>query len=279
MKIVAFTKSFQDWSIATVCQRFKSIGLDGVDLTARPGGMIEPKDVSEKLPLAVKAALEAGVEIGLLTTSINEVTPETEKVVEEAAKQGIGRIKLGYFMYKPFGTLAAQIREVRPKLAAIVKMCKKHGVLPCMHIHSGPYIPSHGTFLYEMIRDHRPEDLGAYVDTLHMALEGGGDGWRQGLDLVAPWIALVAVKNFAWTQGERDKFGQQRFSNHVVPIADGLSPLPEFVATLKKANYNGTYSLHSEYKGKHSFKDLDTEQCLAQTAIDLKHLKGLLAQK
>ena len=31
---------------------------------------------------------------------------------------------------------------------------------------------------------------------LHMVLEGGGDGWRQGLDLLAPWIALVAVKNF-----------------------------------------------------------------------------------
>ena len=278
-KIAAFTKSFQDWPISLVCQRFRSIGLDGLDLTVRQGGMIAPKNVEEQLPLAVKAALEAGVEITLLTTGITEPNEEAEELLATAAKQGITRIKLGYFRYKPFGTLRQQMDEVRRSLAALVKLCKRYQVLPCVHIHSGTDIPSHGTMLYELLRDFPPSDIGAYADTLHMALEGGGDGWRQGLDLLTPWLALVAVKNFDWKPTVRDAFGQQRWIHRVVPVADGVSPIPEFIATLRKANFRGDFSLHSEYRGRSSYEDLDAEGCLKQTAVDLAFLRRTLSAK
>jgi sugar phosphate isomerase/epimerase len=145
-----------------------------------------------------------------------------------------------------------------------------------VHIHSGADIPSHGTMLYQLIKDFSPQEIGAYVDPLHMTLEGGGAGWQQGLDLLAPWISLVAVKNFAWQTGHRDKVGQQRWETRVVPLADGVAPLPDFMATLKKIGYDGICSLHSEYKGKHSFKDLDTDECLKQTAEDLAYFKKLI---
>jgi sugar phosphate isomerase/epimerase len=276
MKIVAFSKSFQDWPIPVICHRFREIGLDGLDLTVRRGGCIEPKAVAEQLPLAAKSALEAGVEIRILTTDITEPTPDAEKLLATAAKLGITRIKLGYYIYKPFGTLAKQIDEVRKKLAVLANFAKRYDVLPCVHIHSGSDIPSHGTMLYQLLHDLPPDRIGAYVDTLHMALEGGGDGWRQGLDLLAPWIALVAVKNFSWQVGIRDKQGQLRWKHQVVPVADGISPVPDFIATLKKIGFAGTYSLHSEYKGKGSFKDLDSEACLAQTAVDRKYLQSLV---
>jgi sugar phosphate isomerase/epimerase len=277
MKIAAFTKSFRDWPIAAVAHRFKQIGLDGMDLTVRRGGHVEPKDAAEQLPLAAKASLEAGTEILIITTDITEPNPQAEAVLAAAAKLGITHAKLGYYIYKPFGTLAKQMDVVRKQLAAVVKLFKPYGVLPCVHIHSGADIPSHGTMLYELIRDFPPGDIGAYVDMLHMVYEGGGDGWHQGLDLLAPWITLVAVKNFALEASKRDKLGQMRWQHKVVPLADGVSPIPDYVAVLKQIGFNGTYSLHSEYKGRGSFKDLDTEACLAQTAEDLKYLKKVLA--
>jgi len=276
MKIATFTKSFQTWPVPLVCQRFKEIGLDGLDLTVRPGGHIEPENVAHELPLAAKAALEAGTEILLLTTAITDPDPAAETLFAAAGKLGITHFKLGYYRYQPFGTLAEQIRQTRERIAAVVKLAKKHGVTPCVHIHSGRYIPSHGTMLYELLRDFSPDDVGAYADMLHMALEGGGAGWQQGLDLLAPWLKLVAVKNFAWHQLERDKWGHLQWAHQVVPVADGVSPIPQFVAALKQCGYDGIYSLHSEYQGKHSFKDLDAEQCLAQTAVDLKYFKNLL---
>jgi sugar phosphate isomerase/epimerase len=275
MKFAAFTKSFQDRSIAEVCDIFHGLGLDGLDLTVRPGGHIEPADVEGKLPQAVRDAGDRGLKILFLSTGITDSDAAAEKILATAAKQGIDRIKLGYFPYRPFGTLAKQFDEVRKQLSKIVALASHYQVLPCVHIHSGAMIPSHGTMLYELIKDFPPGQIGAYVDPLHMTAEGGVDGWRQGLDLLAPWISLVAIKNFAWETGHRDSVGQLRWTTKTVPLADGVAPLPDFVAVLKKLGYDGVYSLHSEYKGGHSFQDLDTEGCIKQTAKDLEFFKTL----
>ncbi len=278
MKFGAFTKSFQDWDIGTVCQRFRDIGLDGLDLTVRKRGHIEPADVAAKLPAAARSALEAGSEILFITTDITDATPEAERTLATASELGIDRFKLGYYRYESFGNLAEQLDETRKRIDGVIKIAKKHGILPCIHVHSGKFLPSHGTQLYQLISGYSPEEVGAYVDMLHMALEGGGDGWRQGLDLLAPWIALVAVKNFWWEKGERDEFGQQRWNHKVVPIAEGVSPLPDYVKALEMVGYDGVFSLHSEYKGRHSFEDMDTEGCLKQTAVDLRFFKGLFGE-
>lgn len=277
MKVVAFTKSFQDWPIPLVCHRFREIGLDGLDLTVRRGGHIEPERVAEELPLAVKAAQEAGVEIAFLTTDITDPSPQAERILATASQLGITRFKPGYYRYTGFGTLARQLDETRRRIEAVVKLARKQKIVPCVHIHSGADIPSHGTQLYQLLQGFSPDEIGAYADMLHMALEGGADGWRQGLDLLQPWIKLVSVKNFDWQPGKRDQFGQLRWHDRVVPVADGISPIPEFVGVLKKMGFGGVYSLHSEYKGSHSFKDLNSAQCLEQTAADLKYFRQFLA--
>lgn len=275
MQVAAFTKSFQDLPIAEVCRAFKGIGLDGLDLTVRPGGHIEPADAQRRLPEAVEAAHNHGLKILLLTTAITDADDDARRLLRAAGKYGIDRIKLGYYRYQPLGTLARQIDQTRQRLAPLVELAARYGVRPCIHIHSGNYIPSHGTLLYELIRDFDPGQVGAYVDALHMTLEGGSAGWRQGLDLLAPWISLAAIKNFDWHAGTRDPSGQQRWHTRTVPVADGIAPIPEFVATLKKLGYDGTYSLHSEYKGGHSYQELDTQACLEQTAKDLAFFRGL----
>lgn len=275
-QIAAFTKSFQDRPVPEVCRIFKGLGLDGLDLTVRPGGHIEPKDVGEELPKAVKAARDNGVAISLLTTAITDADADAERILSTAADLGIRHIKLGYHRYGEFGTLAKQMDDVRKQIEAVAELAGKYKVLPCIHIHSGKFIPSHGTMLYELIRGFSPQEVGAYVDALHMTLEGGREGWRQGLDLLAPWITLAAIKNFVWEQGERDNKGQMRWHTRLVPVADGICPIPDFVGLLKKIGFSGLYSLHSEYKGRHSFKDMSTEECTAQTAEDLKFFRPLL---
>lgn len=275
-QVGVFTKSFQDRPIDEVCRIFRKMGLDGLDLTVRPGGHIDPKDVAEKLPAAVKAAKSEGMEILFLTTGITAPDAIAERLLATAAEQGITRIKLGYYRYTEFGTLAKQLKEVRRQLESVVKLGTKHGVLPCVHVHSGPFLPSHGTQLYQLIREFSPREIGAYVDPLHMTVEGARDGWRQGLDLLARWIRLCSVKNFAFERGERDKRGTLRWNIRNVPVADGIARLPEFVTALKTLGFNGPYSLHSEYKGRHSFESLDTEGCIRQTAADWKYFRELL---
>lgn len=272
----AFTKSFQDMPIPAVCQAFQSMGLDGLDLTVRPNGHILPENVEQELPQACAAAKEAGVKILFLTTMIEEPDQNAERILATAQEQGIDRVKIGYYRYKTFGTLAQQLKETTKKIGKVAKLCQKYDVLPCVHVHSNAFLPSHGTQLYQLIQGFSPEEVGAYVDTLHMVKEGSGDGWRQGLDLLGPWIALCAVKNFAWERGDgRDKHGQQIWEAKTVPVADGISPIPQFVDALRKLGYKGTFSLHSEFKGRHSWKELSTQECLDQTAVDAKYFRSL----
>ncbi|MAG92143.1 MAG: hypothetical protein CMJ48_00110 [Planctomycetaceae bacterium] len=274
--ICAFTKSFQDRPIPEVCRMFKQIGLDGLDLTVRPKGHIEPENVKAELPKAAAAAKQAGVEIVQLTTGIVEADRNAENMLAVCREIGVKKIKLGYFRYKEFGSLANQLDETRRTIATIAKLAGKYGVLPCLHVHSGTFLPSHGTQAYQLVKDFSPTEVGAYVDMLHMVLEGGRDGWRQGLDLLGPWISLCAVKNFIFEQGERDRHGQLRWHSRLVPVSEGVSPIPDFVAALKKLDYKGPYSLHSEYKGRHSFKDMTTDECLQQTKTDLDFFKPLV---
>lgn len=275
MQVACFTKSFQDWPLERLCQELAKLGLDGLDLTVRKGGLIDPADVDQELPKAIETAHKHGLKVLLITSDITEPGERAERVLAAAAKHGIDRIKLGYYPYKPFGTLAKQMSAVRTLLDDVAKTAVQYDVLPCVHIHSGNDIPSHGTMLYQLIKDMPPERIGAYVDPLHMTLEGGGAGWLQGLDLLAPWIKLVAIKNFDWHKTQRDKLGQQRWATSMVPLDEGVAPLPDFIATLRKIGYDGTYSLHSEYKGKHSFHDMNTEECLKQTATDFAYFKRL----
>lgn len=278
-KVGAFTKSFQDHSIPEVCHIFKKIGLDGLDLTVRKGGHIDPKNVKTELPQAAAAAKAEGVELLFLTTGITENNQEAEALLAAAEKIGIDRIKLGYFRYKQFGTLAKQIGMVKKSLARIIKLTKKYHIKPCVHIHSNSLIPSHGTLCYQLLQDFDPKEIGAYVDTLHMVKEGAGDGWRQGLDLLAPWVSMCAVKNFSFEQdknNKRDKQGQMIWHTKTVPVADGISPIPKFVMRLKQIGFHGPYSLHSEYKGRHSFVNMNTEACIAQTEKDIKYFRPLV---
>jgi sugar phosphate isomerase/epimerase len=272
-EFVAFTESFQGWPIPEVCRRFKAIGLDGLDLTVRPGGHIEPADAAKRLPEAVRAADDAGVRIAMLSTTIVEADRQAEELLAAAGAAGIDRIKLGYYHYEKFGTLKSRIDEVRRSLAGVAKLAAKHRVLPCLHIHSGDTIPSGGTLAYLLLKDFDPRELGAYVDPMHMTVEGGNDGWRQGLDLLAPWIAISSLKNCVWQATERDQYGAQQWAFKKCPLADGIARVPDYLARLRELGYQGLFTLHSEYSDRGSWKVLNAEECLEQTRADLEFAK------
>jgi sugar phosphate isomerase/epimerase len=273
----AFTESFQDWPIDTVCKRFKAAGLDGLDLTVRPGGHIEPGDAKSKLPPAAAAAKRHGVEITMLSTAITDAGNEAETILATCGQLGIRRIKLGYYRTAQFGKLLEEIGDTRRRLNGVARLARKHEVLPCVHIHSGDMIPASGPVAYLVLRDFDPNEVGAYVDPMHMTIEGGIGGWRQSLDLLAPWIAISSLKNCGWQPQPRDERGQITWRPIKCPIADGIAPIPDYLQTLRDIGFRGPYTLHSEYRDGNSWKQLSTEQCLQQTVADLNYAKRFMS--
>jgi sugar phosphate isomerase/epimerase len=277
MKFVLFTDNLSDLTITQACESAKTAGFDGLDLTLRPGGHVLPEQAEVGLAEAKRLADAAGAVIPMISTSVTDVdSPHAEAVFAAAAHYGATFIKLGYWEYRPFGTLATQIDQAREKLRGLVRLGRKYHVRPCVHCHSGRFVASGGPLLYLVLKDFDPGEVGAYVDPMHMTIEGGLAGWEMGLDLVAPWLALVGIKNFRWLAAERDQRGQQRWRWEYCPLADGQAPLPEFVDYLRRLKYDGVVSLHSEYKGGSSFRRLTTPELLTQSAADLRYFKSLI---
>jgi sugar phosphate isomerase/epimerase len=270
-KVCTYTEHFQKLPIPEVCKVFKRIGVDGLDLTVRPGGHIEPKDAKDELPKAAKAARDHGLEIMMLTTGISTPDRHAEDIVANCQKLNIERIKLGYYPAGEFGNLAKRLDDVRRQLDALVKLTAKYGVLPCVHVHSGATIPSSGFMLYELIREMPPDRIGAYLDSHHMTITGGAGGWRQAIDLLSPWIALVALKNFQWERVERDEIGQQRWRTNYCRLEDGIAPIPDFVSAIHQSGYRGFYTLHTEYR-------LPVDECIKLTTDDFVYLQKVFAR-
>ena len=270
-KVCTYTEQFQSLPISEVCQVFQRIGVDGLDLTVRPGGHIEPDRAKEELPKAAKAARDHGLEIMMLTTGITAPDRQAEEIVVACQKLNIERIKLGYFPVGEFGDLAKRMDDVRRQLDAIVKLAAKYGVRPCVHVHSGATIPSNGFVLYDLIREMPPDRIGAYLDSYHMTITGGAGGWRQAIDLLRPWISLVALKNFQWEKLDRDDIGQQQWRTNYCRLEDGVAPIPDFVSTIHQAGYRGFYTLHTEYRRP-------VNECIQLTTDDFAYLQKVFAR-
>jgi sugar phosphate isomerase/epimerase len=278
MEFVHFTDNLADLSVAEVCRQVRAIGFDGLDLTMRPGGHVRPENAEMGLSEAKRLADAANLSIPMATTGVKSAdSPHAEDVFAAAAHYGVRKLKLGYWRYQPFGTLVKQLDDARRQLESVVKLGRKYHVLPCVHMHSGDIVSNGGPATYLILKDFAPADVGAYADSMHLVAEGGVAGWQMGLDLLAPWIALVGIKNFRFVEDGRDANGQLRFRVQKTPLADGQCPMPEFMAHLALLKYDGIVSVHSEYKGRGSFRSLTTPELLAQSAEDLKYLKRVLA--
>jgi len=270
-RVCIFTEHFQSLPIPEVCRVFQRIGVDGLDLTVRPGGHIKPEDAKTELPKAAQAARDVGLEIMMLTTDITTADRHAEEILATCNNLGIDRIKLGYYSPGTFGSLAGEMSDVRRRLDDVVKLAAKHGVRPCVHVHSGETIPSNGFLLHQLIRDIPPDRIGAFLDSYHMTMTGAAGGWRQAIDLLTPWISLVALKNFRWERLDRDELGQQRWRTNYCRLEDGIAPIPDFVRTVHKAGYRGFYTLHTEYR-------LGVKDCTRLTGEDFVFLRKVLAR-
>jgi hypothetical protein len=108
-------------------------------------------------------------------------------------------------------------------------------------------------------------------------LEGGGSGWKQGLDLLGDRINMVGVKN-AGLYPEKDTEGNVRWQGKLIPVWEGLTPFRQAFGFLKQTGFDGPCSFHSEYQGSFSFKDMTTPELIEQTRLDLEYVRKLLAE-
>lgn len=264
MQRVMFSKMLGELSVAEAADRIAGLELDGVDLTVRPGGHVDPERVESALPRAVEACEAAGLTVPMITTAITDADEPTSRAIFETAEAcGISYLKLGYWRYDGFETIDDGWAAMAADLRSLRELGEEFTVTPAVHTHSGSFLSAIPALIWDVLKEGSPSDLGIYVDPGHLCIEGGRSGWEQQLDLVGSHVAMVSVKDFVWRHRE------EGWTTEWVGIGEGQVPWAAWADRLERIGFDGPVSLHSEYH------ELDVDALLARTAADREALTAV----
>ena len=270
--IVMFSKHLAELGWKDLGTAVRQAGFDGVDLTVRPGGHVLPARVTEDLPRAVAAIRDAGSLVAMLTTGLTRPDDPAARATFEAAHAvGVPRLKAGYYRYA-FADARRELAEATTAFHGLVAMAAAAGVVLAYHNHSGDYVGAPVWDALRMVEGQPPAATGLYFDVRHATVEGGLGGWRAAIQMAAPHLRMLAIKDFYWEKGAN---GRWRVVD--CPVGDGMVDWKAFGAELRAARFSGPMSLHVEYEPGGRTAVEKTEKMLEASVRDRTRLLALLA--
>ena len=275
-----FSKMFQPPVVETpekLCELMKGAGYDGIQWTVRKGGHVEPAEAAANLPRLVKIAEGFGLKCRSICTDITAdaagkpgLTPGAETVLKVAADCGIEMFRPAYFFYDAkTETFSQSLDRIRGGFAALARLAARTGVKATYQNHSswGPSVFGGLVWdVYECIRDLDPADVGLEYDPMHAFFETNLS-WTHGLELVAPWIASVDLKDFHY---QSDPKNPKKMKKQMVAAGEGVVPWAETKKLLDANGVKPLYVLHFEY-------DFDKTDLKKTVATELAGFKRVFA--
>ena len=236
-----FSKHLQFLGYEEMAEAMAVAGLNGADLTVRPGGHVLPENVGKDLPAAAKAIRKAGLELTMITTRITSAGEEhTEAVLDTAAQLGIQYYRMGYYKYDPAKPVLETLDHIRKEMEGLARLNEKYGLHGAYQNHAGSYFGAEVWDLFEVMRDLDPRWSGCQYDLHHAMVENGGN-WTRSFDLVKPWIRCMVAKDFKWTVA--DDMPKRKS----VPLGMGIVDFESYFQMLHRDKIAGPISLHIEY--------------------------------
>jgi len=262
-----FSKHLASMDWTRLARSVKKLGFGGIDLTVRPGGHVLPERAAEDLPRAFEAIRAEGLSVPMITTGLTSASdPNARPILATAGKLGIPYFKPGYYRYA-FIDVRRELNNAMSDFRSLTELSKQHGVQAGFHNHEG-YIGAQLWDIAQTIDQLDPKWVGYYFDIRHAVAEGGVAGWKIALNLAAPRIKMIAVKDSYW---EKTTKGWEQAN---CPLGDGMVDWKAYFKTLRQANFHGPVSLHLEYEisGKNTAEI--EEKTLVVTQKDIEFLKS-----
>ena len=280
LKVAIFSKHLQFLSGEDLARAIAQMGFDGVDLTVRKGGHVEPARVAQDLPPLVAISKQHGLEVPMVTTDIADAeTPYTEDILKTMAGLGIRNYRFGAFKWSRDQSYPAQLDAMKPRLAKLAALNARYQTCAMYHTHSGAGLVGASIWdLYLLMKDLDPKTMGINYDVGHATIEGGLGGWIASYKISGAHVRGIAVKDFLW---EKDAKGSWR--EEWKPIGEGMVRFPQFFAMVAESGFDGPLQLHYEYplgganNGTRQIT-IPQQEVFAAMKKDLVTVRGFLAQ-
>jgi sugar phosphate isomerase/epimerase len=244
-QLVIFSKHLHWARWQEMAEFARESGFDGVDLTVRKGGHVQPERVAEDLPAAFEAVRKAGLSMPMITTGIvDAASPHAAPILQAAHSLGISRYRWGGFAYRAGVPIPEQLAALRERVQALVQLNRQYQMTAMYHIHSGFGFGAPVWDLWEVLRDADIRHVGVNYDVAHATIEGGYGGWVRSLELTAPMMHGVALKDFRWARN-----AQGEWRPRWCPAGQGMVNFPRFFKMLKQSGFRGPLQVHFEFEG------------------------------
>lgn len=240
--VCAFTKCLQFLTFEQNAEVLARLEFDGADITVRPKGQIEPENVKNELPKAVKIFRKAGVEIPMMVTAVHDAAdPKSVELLKVAADSGIGYYRTGWLEYDFKKTIQQNLDRYKKQMEKLAQLNEKLGIHGGYQNHSGIHVGAPVWDLYELVKDIDPRYLGVQYDIRHATTEGGYS-WKLGMKRVEPWIRTICIKDFVWAKNDN---GGWKHEN--VMLGEGMVDFDDFLKEYNALNIEAPISIHYEY--------------------------------
>jgi sugar phosphate isomerase/epimerase len=278
LKVAIFSKHLQFLGGAELARAAAEIGFDGIDLTVRTGGHVDPARAAEELPPLVSLIRQHELDVPMVTTDIVDATsPNARTVLKTLANLGIRYYRWGGFKYRADEPLARQFEDLHQRSAQLAALNAEYNVCAIYHTHSGVDLVGAPVWdIFQILKDLNPNAVAINYDVGHATVEGGLGGWMDSFRVAESHIRGVAFKDFVWQKGARENWDPAW-----VPLGQGMVRFPTFCSLLAKTTFDGPVQLHFEYPlggadaGKRQLT-IDRQQVFSAMRRDLHHLRSYL---
>ena len=238
--IAFFTKPLDDYELDFMLEVLAGAGLDGLDLSVRPGGRVEPSHIQEQLPFVVEAAKHHGLKTEMMVSAITSANePLVNEVLKTAAEVGVKHYRLGYFKYEA-NEMVPELERIRKAMAGLAVVNERVGIQGGYQNHTGKNFGSPMWDLWEVLRQIPSHSVSSQFDIRHAVTEGA-NSWELAMRLLHERIGSLAIKDFTW--------GVSGHEAKVVgtPLGEGIVNFDAFFSILKEKNISAPITLHIEY--------------------------------
>ena len=236
-----FTKPLDKYGNDFMIDTLKMGGVDGLDLTVRPKGSVLPEKVAEDLPVVAEMAKKNGLFLEMMVSNItSDETPNAKNVLKIAAQQGIKHYRMGYFRYNDDEKAKETIAHAQTQIQSLIEINAQYGIQGGYQNHTGNYFGAPLWDLIGVLEKVASPWISSQFDIYH-AYSEGYRSWEVGMEIMAPKIGSLAIKDFTW------EINNGRAKIKKVPLGQGIVDLDGFFKNIKNMNITAPITLHIEY--------------------------------